>query len=301
MFVRILLQKHPQNTQESDGTPNFGHICFKKLNSLWILRMSRMIKRLGRIQQRFTSPAPSGKKDERHWKNMKKENTISTDASQIKMPIFFKWPSPNSPQPNTMGNVPARMVPHVARCAPVTMWGWSWKAPSSGRRVLQGADVASSALQVSRLTPKPDSIRKDGRGCYQIAHFLGFKQCLKQGKWELCSSFRIAVRWIFINFYPEILDRIPFVFVKRLFFAREKLEGHRCTGDTNGSIPGFWHVFLWLADMLQQLTRWCYLKGAFPSWTWKQLTNYSRPIEVFTSPSNLLTKLQFFSLILCCS
>ena len=75
-----------------------------------------------------------------------------------------------------------------------------------------------------------------------------------------------------------------------LFVAREKLGGHRCTGDKKGSIPGFWHVFLWLADMLQQLTRWCYLKGAFPSWTWKQLTNYSRPIEVFTSPFKLVNK-----------
>lgn len=31
------------------------------------------------------------------WKNWgEKNHAISTDASQIKMPIFFKWPSPNS-------------------------------------------------------------------------------------------------------------------------------------------------------------------------------------------------------------
>lgn len=159
MFVRILLQKHPQNTQKSDGTPNFGHICFKKLNSLWILRMSRMIKRLGRIQQRFTSHRPLREKKPNVIEKHEKKKTPFRQTHLKSRCRFFKWPSPNSggflwPQPNAMGNVPALMVPHVARCAPVTMWGWSWKAPSSGRRVLQGAGGASSALQVHRLTPK---------------------------------------------------------------------------------------------------------------------------------------------------
>ena len=115
------------------------------------------------------------------------------------------------------------------------------------------------------------------------------------------SSFKGCIQvkwWIFINFCPEILDRIPGVLACRgLFFAREKLGGHHCTGDKSGSIPGFWHVFLWLADMLQQLTRWCYFKGSVfdpgPGNNWRiilGLLKYSLPL------SNLLTKRQFFPL-----
>lgn len=125
----------------------------------------------------------------------------------------FLWP-----QPNTMGNVPARMVPHVARCAPVTMWGWSWKAPSSGRRVLQGAGGASSALQVHRLTPKirfhPQGWEGMLSNCPTSRLYTMFETALLElhpGEW-----------WIFINFCPEILDRIPGILACRRFLLLGK-------------------------------------------------------------------------------